>query len=119
MEDGIRPLDPRSVADVESAARLHSLLLPRSPLSQLGPEFMRHFYYRTLIEDGLVRCDLYNYRGVAVGFIAYTKYPSDFMARGLRRHCFYLAALMAGLRLRGTTRPPGGVAGVCTVERVG
>jgi ribosomal protein S18 acetylase RimI-like enzyme len=61
---------------------------------------MRHFYYRTLIEDGLVRCDLYHYRGVAVGFIAYTKYPSDFMARGLRRHWFYLAALMAGLGLR-------------------
>ena len=104
MKDGVTPLDPRSVTDVESAVRLHALLLPRSPVARLGSAFMRHFYYRVLIEDGLVRCDLYHCQGVAAGFIVYTTYPSDFMAQGLRRHWLYLALLMVGLGLRHPVR---------------
>ena len=104
MKDGIAPLDPRSTDDIEAAVRLHTLLLPRSPVVQLGPEFMRHFYYRTLIEDGLLCCDLYYWQGDAAGFIAYTKHASSFLASGLRRHWVFLAALMVWVTLRHPAR---------------
>jgi len=101
---GIKRLDPQDSVDVESAARLHRELLPSSPVPRLGQAFMCRFYYRKLIEDGLICCDLYYDHGKAVGFIVYTKHASDFMARGLRRHWLYLSVLMAAAVLRRPTR---------------
>ncbi len=100
MVSGIRPLDPRNAGDVQAAVRLHCALLPQSPVSRLGPEFMRLFYYRKLVEDGLVQCDLAYHDGRAAGVIAYTRYPFDFMANGLRRHWLYLVAVTAYSLLR-------------------
>jgi len=96
MDHGIKPLDPNNRHAVAHAAQLHSTLLPDSPVSRLGQAFMRRFYYRKLVGDGLVCCDLYYHQGTPAGFLAYTKHPADFMALGLRRHWLYLMAVMAG-----------------------
>lgn len=80
---------------VEAVARLHSQLLPDSPISKLGRLFMTRFYYYKLIKDGLIICDLYKCNGRFVGLLSYTKYPFSFMRKGLRRHFSYLACILA------------------------
>jgi len=100
MKDGLQRLDPKDLAAVADVARLHIELLPGSPISRLGPEFTRQFYYRKLVEDGLVCCSIYYCDGVAVGFIAYTTHSATFMMEGLRRHWLYLSAVMAGAVIR-------------------
>ena len=91
---GIIALDPKDEDHVQITAHLHSTLLPGSPIALLGPVFMRKFYYSRLVQDGLIHCDLYEYQGEAVGLIAYTRYPGDFLSRGLHKHFFYLAGIM-------------------------
>lgn len=95
MDDGIRPLDPRNPHDLEAVTRMHAALIPQSPVCRLGAEFMEKFYYRKLVEDGLIHCDLYVHEGTPAGFIAYTEIPSRFMSEGLRHHWLYLAGVMA------------------------
>src|SRR3990172_10967627 len=55
---------------------------------------MRNFYYRRLIEDGLVICDLYKHNDKYVGFLSYTKYPFSFMRDGRKKHFFYLIYIL-------------------------
>jgi len=95
MGDGIRPLDPRNPRDLEAVTRMHAALIPQSPVCQLGPEFMQKFYYRKLVEDKLIQCDLYEHEGTPAGFIAYTEIPSRFMSEGLRHHWLYLTGVLA------------------------
>ena len=104
MNDGIRALDPQDPRDLEAVAKMHTALLPGSPVCQLGAEFMQRFYYRKLVEDGLIHCDLYINEGTPVGFIAYTEIPSRFMSEGLRRHGLYLAGIMILSLLRHPSR---------------
>lgn len=104
MKDGLEKLDPRDRAAVADVARLHGELLPGSPISRLGPDFMQRFYYRKLVEDGLVCCSIYYCDGAAAGFIAYTQYGTTFMSEGLRRHLLYLGAVMAVSVLRSPRR---------------
>ncbi len=100
MRNGIRPLGPQNRAEIEDAVRLHSDLLPQSPIVRLGLTFMRRFYYRRLVEDGLICADLYYSEGRPAGFIVYTKYPADFMTQGLRRHWVRLAGVMVRSLIR-------------------
>ena len=104
MKDGIERLDPRDLSAVADVARLHAGLLSESPIVGLGPAFMRRFYYRKLVEDGLVAVSIYYCKGVAAGFIAYTGHSSTFMAEGLRRHWFCLSLVLAGSVLRDPRR---------------
>ena len=46
--------DPVNATHVEAIARLHARLLGHSPIPQLGPLFMRRFYYSRLVEDGVI-----------------------------------------------------------------
>jgi ribosomal protein S18 acetylase RimI-like enzyme len=100
MKDGLQRLDPKDLTVVAEVARLHIELLPGSPISRLGPEFTRQFYYRKLVEDGLVCCSIYYCDGVAAGFIAYTTHSNTFMMEGLRRHWLYISAVIAGAVIR-------------------
>ncbi len=92
----IDPLDPKCEKDIEAIALLHSTCLPESPVSRLGHRFMAHFYYRYLTEGDLIRCLLFRYQGVAVGFVAYTVHPNNFMGRGAR--CFFPTLLLTLLK---------------------
>ena len=90
----IELLDPRNAADVDAVASLHAQYLGHSLIVRLGGRFLRKFYYRVLVEDDLIRCTICRVDNRIVGFIAYTKYPNDFIARGARRHFVRLAWIM-------------------------
>jgi hypothetical protein len=87
----VAPLDPDRRADVEGVAALHAERLPTSPVVLLGPEFVRRFYYGTLVRAGLVAVHHARADGRVVGFISYTREPLGFMTKGVRQHFFALA----------------------------
>jgi ribosomal protein S18 acetylase RimI-like enzyme len=91
---GIERLNLRCIADVNAVADLHVRYLPDSPVVRMGERFLRKFYYTKLIEDGLMGCEICRTDGQVVGFISYTKYPLDFMTRGIRKRFFYLSWLI-------------------------
>jgi len=88
-------LDSTNPVHVKAVAQMHNTLLPKSPIPQLGFNFMTKFYYSKLVNDDLIACALCSYCGKYVGFISYTKYPYSFMEEGKRRHLSYLLFLLA------------------------
>jgi ribosomal protein S18 acetylase RimI-like enzyme len=104
METGVKSLVPTNSRQVQEVSRLHANLLPESPVVQLGLTFLESFYYKRLVADRLVRCDLYYHDRVAAGFIAYTHQPKDFMSCGLRHHWPWLAMVLAGSVARNPAR---------------
>ena len=88
-------LDPGNAADVNSVADLHIKYLAESPIVKMGPRFLREFYYRQLVADGLIGCTLCRAGDQVVGFISYTDRPADFMSIGLRRHFMHLSWLLS------------------------
>ena len=96
-------LDPHKGGDVDAVARLHETYLGGSPVVKLGARFLRAFYYRLLIEDGLIGCMFCRVGGRIVGFVSFTVFPDDFIARGVRRHFVFLGWLL----LRGILVRPG------------
>ena len=100
----IERLDSRNEADAREVADLHSRYLADSPIVQFGPAFLRGFYYRTLVRDGLVGVSLYRHDGKVRGFITYTLEPLGFMHKGIRRHPISLAwSLLSGVIRRPAT----------------
>lgn len=104
METGLKPLVPTNPRQVQEVSRLHEKLLPESPVVRLGLTFLESFYYKKLVAERLVWCDLYYHDGVAAGFIAYTDQPKDFMSCGLRHHWPWLAIVLAGSVARNPAR---------------
>ncbi|MGQ0767057.1 MAG: hypothetical protein ACT4OZ_15520 [Gemmatimonadota bacterium] len=90
----ISALDPASSRDVNAVAALHEEHLADSPIAQLGPRFLRSFFYSTLVRDGLVGVFVCHLDGEVIGFLSYTAYPGDFIGRGVRRHPLRLAWIM-------------------------
>jgi ribosomal protein S18 acetylase RimI-like enzyme len=95
MEMSLVQLDPRNTADIDGVISLHIKYLGESPVVKMGRRFLREFYYRRLVEDGLIGCTLCRVGDEVVGFISYTDRPQDFMSIGLRRHFIYLSWLMS------------------------
>lgn len=87
-------IDHRIKEHIEAASKLHSELLPDSPIPRLGWYFMTKFYYHTLIKNGLIICDLYKYKGKFVGLLSYTKYPFSFMKKGKDGNFLWLLCIL-------------------------
>lgn len=66
-------------------ARLHAELLPRSPLSHLGPRFMEKFYYSWLPRDGRIFGWVAYVDEQPAGFITATENSEGFMGLAIRR----------------------------------
>ena len=113
MNDGIKRLDPKNQTDLENTIRLHTELLPTSPVARLGPIFMRRFYYRKLVEDGLMVCNLYYHMGNPAGFMALTSDSAGFVTRGFRRH--WVSAL--GVLCEMVLMDPGRIGVIYSVAR--
>ncbi len=77
MTSGTSPrlLDSRDARDVALVAELHQELLSGSPVAALGKVFMRRFYYRRLVQDGLIGCHLATDGDETAGFLAWTAEP--------------------------------------------
>lgn len=67
-------------------ARLHSELLPHSPLTKLGREFMERFYYAVLPRDGVIFGAIAYVGEDPAGFVVATHDSAGFMKETLRRH---------------------------------
>lgn len=67
-----RPLDPHNAPDLKAVVDLHAELLGTGPIALLGKTFMHDFYYRRLVEGGIVRVHLAFDGNTPVGFIAWT-----------------------------------------------
>jgi hypothetical protein len=94
-------LDPANAKDVEAVATLHEQLLGDSPIAQLGPRFLREFFYGTLVADRLIRVFVCHLDGGVIGFLSYTRHPLDFIGRGVKRHPFRLGRIMIATILSG------------------
>ncbi|MDX2240330.1 MAG: hypothetical protein NW224_06585 [Leptolyngbyaceae cyanobacterium bins.302] len=85
---------------VQDLAKLHAELLPTSPVSLLGRQFMQHFYYRFLPRDGLIFGAVAYVDDIPVGFIVATADATGFMSTALRHHWLYLGWILAWSILR-------------------
>jgi ribosomal protein S18 acetylase RimI-like enzyme len=88
-------LDPASSEHAAAAARLHSELLPRSPIPHLGFRFMTSFYYPKLVRSGLIHCALLRDENGYGGFVVYTRHPLTFMDEGFRGNPLQVGMLVA------------------------
>ena len=100
---GIKLLDPMNLRDIKSAVHLHSTLIPKSPVVLLGSTFTEKFYYSKLVQHRLLYCDLYEFNGQMVGFIAYTKNP-NFLKLGFQRYFLSLAYFLTPLFIQNPFR---------------
>jgi len=100
----IERLDPQKASDAEQVADLHFQYLNDSPIVRFGPSFLRRFFYRALVRDGLVGVSFYRHDGQIVGFISYTTEPFGFMGKGGRKRPFALIwSLLVGIVQRPAT----------------
>jgi hypothetical protein len=79
-------MDPKNAPDVTSVASQQQKDLPSSPVALVGTRFVEEFYYSKLVEAGLVQCLIYRVDGRVAGFLSYTRYPADFIGRGIRKY---------------------------------
>lgn len=91
---GIELLSPNNAADIGEVAVLHETQLGDSPVVLLGSRFLREFFYPKLVQDGLLECLICRADGRIVAFLSWTKYPHDFMMRGIRGHFIQLCWIM-------------------------
>jgi ribosomal protein S18 acetylase RimI-like enzyme len=66
-------------------ARLHTALLPESPVSMLGRRFVERFYYRVLPLNGLILGAVAYLDDEPAGFVVATHDSAGFMRSALRR----------------------------------
>jgi len=87
--------DNKHDVDRQAISTLHGRLLPHSPVTLLGPEFMREFYYKDLPDLGLIFGNMAYVDKEPVGFIVATHNPSKFMIEGIKKRWLKLLYLMA------------------------
>lgn len=92
-----RLVDARDARDVAAVVALHREMLPGSPVAALGEVFMRQFYYRRLVQDGLIGCHLVTSDGDPVGFLAWTAEPELGAAIIRRRPVLFSLAIARAL----------------------
>lgn len=79
---------------IKAVSSLHKILLPESKVSQLGQFFLKHFYYKKLINKNLIDAYLYKIDDKFVGFIVCTDFPYTFMKKGIEKNIFYLSFVL-------------------------
>lgn len=94
FEYTIAPFDDRYPPAAMDLARLHRELLPTSPASKLGLDFLASFYYSTLVKDGHVfGCAAY-VDDQPAGFWVGVEDSNGFMRKALRRHFIRLSMIL-------------------------
>jgi len=91
---GIDFLDPDNAADVDLVAGLYEQFLPTSPVVQLGPRFLREFFFSRMARDGLLGCLVCKVDGRVIAFLSWTSRPADFIGLGIKRHFLALSWIM-------------------------
>ena len=84
----IVPVDYRNFLQLQALSALHKSLLPDGFVTKLGEEFLRKYYYYTLLKARKMKSILYYAEGSYVGFISYTTEPFSMYVK--KRYLFYL-----------------------------
>jgi ribosomal protein S18 acetylase RimI-like enzyme len=87
----VLPFGAGAPAPARALARLHTALLPASPISSLGRPFMERFYYTILPREGLICGAVAYVDHQPAGFVAATHDADGFMRSALRRWWPHLA----------------------------
>ena len=99
-ENELHWLDPNDSESVYQVAQLHKELLTDSPIPQLGDLFMTEFYYKRLISADLINCLVYKHKSIVAGFIVITKYPGQFIRKGLSRYLPFVVYILSRAIIR-------------------
>jgi ribosomal protein S18 acetylase RimI-like enzyme len=87
---GLREIHQGNQRDVSLISKMHLELLNWGPMAQLGRIFLERFCYTVLIQDGLMKAEIYEVEGKPAGFIAYTQYSFTFHRSAIKKHFFYV-----------------------------
>jgi ribosomal protein S18 acetylase RimI-like enzyme len=100
QSDGVHLLHGAQRNEIEDISALHIALLPNSPLSLMGKRFLSMFYYSKLINDQFITCYYYTYQNRAVGFVAFTTDPINFLKKGVfsNMFCFVWECILVFIR---------------------
>ncbi len=98
------PFDRASVELSAELAALHGELLAHSPVALLGPDFLRHFYYRTLPRMGLIFGQVAFVNDRPAGFIVATHDSTGFMRTAIRTHFLRIGLVLGVSVLRNPRR---------------
>ena len=88
LDDGLEELDFLNKEIITSISNLHIKLLPESIPSKLGSEFLEKFYLSLLKKHNLIDGFAYKLNGDYVGFLLFTKYPYNFIYKGIFKNPF-------------------------------
>jgi ribosomal protein S18 acetylase RimI-like enzyme len=91
---GLREIHPENKTDVKLISRMHLELLHWGPMAQLGRIFLEKFCYTVLMQDDLMKVELYEVEGKPAGFIAYTQYSFTFHRSAIKKHFFYVTYIV-------------------------
>jgi len=89
---------------IREVSKLHKVLLSDSPIPKLGKDFMNGFYYSQLIKKELIHCLTFIEQNKVIGFIVITKYPGNFMLKGIQKSPFSLFIRLIEAILRNPKR---------------
>lgn len=103
-------LTPENREAIERIGLIHKSELSGSPVCRLGMRFMTEFYYKTLVQDDLIRTLYATHQGRIVGFVAFTTESAGFMGKGLKKHFPRLAFVL----LRSLIQNPAIIAPILT-----
>lgn len=79
---------------------LHQQLFPRSPITKLGKDFIKNYYYNCLPHDGLLFGQIAYIDDCPAGFVTATHDSDAFMRNGLRRNWRKVIAILSRSALR-------------------
>lgn len=100
----IVPFGMGILPNCEDITALHLRLLPISVVSNLGPYFMKHFFYGVLPKNDYLFGAVSYVNGVPAAFGAATANPLGFLSAAMRRHWFRLGYILSLSLLQNPTR---------------
>jgi len=103
----LAPFDAETRPIAKDLAFLHSTLLPTSPASKLGMDFLTSFYYSNLVEDGHIFGCIAYIDGKPVALWTGTENSNGFMRIALRRHFIRLTMILVWSLLKDPRRIAG------------
>ena len=104
VEYEIAPFDDHNPPVAKDIAYLHRTLLPTSPASKLGLDFLASFYYSTLVKDGHIFGCVAYVDGKPSGLWVGTKDSNGFMQTAIRRHFIRLIMVLVWSILKSPRR---------------
>lgn len=79
---------------IESISILHEELLPESIFAIFGKEFLSKYFYKEVIKNENLFCDIYEFNRKIIGFITYTNDSPHIFIRQIKNHPFLISFIL-------------------------